>query len=153
MSEKFEITNENRNAVAVEMDGTDFLADLTAATVAYCSLSPETDDEKKQLYNAVNNPAHRLSEMIGKTIRVQHIYCEVVPLLDEKTGEVTKAPRIVLFGDDGESYTCVSVGIFGAIKKVFAIYGTPETWTAPLTFEVKQIERGNGKRLLSLNII
>ena len=153
MSEKFEITNEDRKAVSVEMDGSNFLADLTAATVAYCDFVPDTAEGKKQLYNAVNSPTHRLSEMIGKTISVEHIYCEVVPLLDEKTGEVTKAPRIVLFGADGESYTCVSVGIFGAIKKVFAIYGTPETWAEPLTFEVRQIERGNGKRLLSLNIV
>lgn len=154
MSDKFEIANESRNAaLSVEVDGTDYLADLTAATVAYCSLSPETDEERKQLYNAVNNPAHRLSEMIGKVISVKHIYCEVVPLVNEKTGDVTKAPRIVFFGDDGESYTCVSVGIFGAVKKVFAIYGTPDTWDKPLRFEVRQIEKGSGKRLLSLNIV
>jgi hypothetical protein len=132
------------------VDGAEMLVDLTTAQTSYCSLTPETDEQRKSLYNAVNAPAHRLSEYIGKQITVSDVYVEVVQMTDERTGEVTQAPRIVLFDQGGESWACVSTGVFGSLKKLFAIFGTPDAWNAPLTLEVRQIERGNGKRLLTL---
>lgn len=151
MSE-FEMSTREQSAV-VQMDGDNFIADLTTAETAYCSLQAATKEEKAQLFNAINQPQHKLSEMIGKTITVENVYCEVVQLISEKTGEITKAPRIVLFDSDGNSYQCVSVGIFGSLKKIFAIFGEPVDWDEPLEFEVKQIERGGGKRILSLNLV
>lgn len=134
----------------VTVDGAEMLVDLTTAQTCYCSLTPETPEQQKGLYNAVNAPAHRLSEYIGKQITVSDVYVEVVTITNPDTGEVQKAPRIVLFNAKGESWTCVSAGVFGALKKLFAIFGTPDAWAKPLTLEVKQIERGNGRRLLSL---
>ena len=151
MSE-FEMTTRDSAAV-VQMDGTDFIADLTTAETAYCSLAPETPEEKARLFNAINQPSSRLSDMIGKEIEVSDVFCEVVQLISQSTGEVTKAPRIILFDKNGNSYSCVSIGIFGSLKKIFTIFGEPSTWPAPLKFEVKQIERGGGKRILSLNLI
>ena len=147
MNENYEIQNATQSREIV--DGRDMLVDLTTAETCYCSLTPQTDEERKALYNAVNAPSHRLSEYIGQEIRVSDVYVEIVKLTNENTGEVTEAPRIVLFGD-GESWTCTSTGIFGALKKLFAVFGTPDTWHEPLTLRVKQIERGNGKRLLTL---
>lgn len=148
---EFDMTTRENNA-AISMDGTDFIADLTKAEIAYCSLVPETEEERKQLFNAINQPAHKLSEMIGKVITICNVYCETIQMVSEKTGEVVTAPRIVLFDDQGNSYQCVSIGIFGALKKVFQIFGAPDTWQNPLQFEVKQLEKG-AKRLLSLNLV
>lgn len=155
MSEKFEMTNTERDntTAVVQIDGADFIADLTTAETAYCSLAPETIEEKTRLFNAINQPAAKLSDMIGKQIEVSDVFCEVIQCVNEKTGEVTKAPRIILFDNNGNSYSCVSVGIFGSLKKIFAIFGEPREWEAPLRFEVRQIERGGGKRILSLNLI
>lgn len=144
----FEIQSTNNQSREI-VDGHEMLVDLTTAETCYCSMTPASDEERKALYNAVNAPSHRLSEFIGQEIRVSDVYVEIVTLTNEATGEVTKAPRIVLFGD-GESWTCTSTGIFGALKKLFAVFGTPDTWAEPLTLRVKQIERGNGKRLLTL---
>lgn len=142
----FEIQNKQHREI---VDGAEMLVDLQTAETCYCSMTPATQEERKALYNAVNAPTHRLSEYIGQEIRVSDVYVEIVTLTNEATGEVTKAPRIVLFGD-GESWTCTSTGIFGALKKLFGVFGTPDTWGEPLTLRVKQIERGNGKRLLTM---
>ncbi len=147
MSEQYELANAKKSEI---VDGSEMLVDLTTAQTSYCSMTPETPEEQKALYNAVNAPAHRLSEFIGQEITVSDVYVEIVKITNTETGEVTEAPRIVLFDGNGESWACTSIGIFGALKKLFAVFGTPETWREPLTLRVKQIERGNGKRLLSL---
>lgn len=146
MSEKFELTN----AKAELVDGAEMLVDLTTAATSYCSLVPATDADRKTLYNAVNSPAGKLADYIGKQITVTDVYVEIVDMMNQETGEVTKAPRIVLFDKDGNSYGAVSTGVFGSLKKLFAVFGTPDTWKNPLKLEVKQIERGGGKRLLTL---
>lgn len=145
MSE-YEITNAKSTEI---IDGQAMLVDLQTAQTSYCSMTPETDEDRKALYNAVNAPAHRLSEYIGQTITITDVYVEVVQITNEQTGEVTTAPRIVLFGN-GESWACVSTGVFGSLKKLFAVFGTPDTWEKPVTLQVKQIERGQGKRILTL---
>lgn len=149
MSENFEIQNTNNQSREL-VDGAEMLVDLQTAQTSYCSMTPETDEQRKALYNAVNAPAHKLSEFIGQEITISDVYVEIVDVTNEQTGERSQAPRIVLFDEGGESWTCTSMGVFGALKKLFAVFGTPDTWGAPLTLRVKQIERGNGRRLLTL---
>lgn len=145
-NEKYEITNQPKTEM---VDGAEMLVDLTTAQTSYCSMTPTTDEERKALYNAVNAPAHRLSDAIGEEITVTDVFCEVVDIINQETGEVSKCPRIVLFSGE-ESWACVSAGVFGSLKKLFSVFGTPDTWESPLTLKVKQIERGGGKRILTL---
>ena len=74
----------------------------------------------------------------------------VVNLIDEITGQQIKAPRIVIIDDNGVGYTCVSIGIFSALKKIFQIFGVP-TYSKPLTVIPTQITRGANK-ILTLNL-
>lgn len=147
MSEQFEITNAKKTEI---VDGAEMLVDLTTAQSSYCSMVPATQEEQKALYNAVNAPAHKLSEYIGQEITVSDVYVEIVTLTNPETGDTSQAPRIVLFDGTGESWACTSTGVFGSLKKLFAVFGTPDTWKEPITLRVKQIERGNGRRLLTL---
>ena len=116
----------------------------------YCSFEAITPEEKAQLFEIMNNPAERLADNINKTIYVKDIYCEIVDCVNEETGEVTKAPRVVLIDKDNVGYQAVSTGIFSAIKKLFMIYGEP-TWEEPIPIEIKQIKKGK-KSLLTFNI-
>lgn len=130
-----------------------FIADLTTRQISYCSLVPKTDDEKAALYNAQNNTPNRLKDCIGEIIKVRHIYVEAVRLTNRETGEITTAPRIVLIGEDMNSYQCVSIGIYSAIRKIFGIYGTPETWQKPLPLKVKLINKSADRSILTLDIV
>ena len=49
-----------------------YITDLTNTGMSmYTSMSANTNEEKAKLFNAMNNPDHRISDMIGKTITVR----------------------------------------------------------------------------------
>lgn len=124
------------------------ILDLTAKrSVQYCSFKPDNEEDEIVLFNAMNNPTKRIADCINMTISVRHVFCEIVDCLNRETGAVTKCPRVVLIGDNGESYQAVSIGIFSALKKIFAIKGEPSTWKKPVHLKVIQQTRGERKML------
>ena len=133
------------------VDGENMIVDLTTRQMQYCSMTANTDEEKAKLFNATNNTAHRLADSINMTINAKDVFVEVVNCTNQETGEVTKCPRIVLIDDKNEGYQCVSIGIFSALKKLFAVYGEPSNWTNPIPLEVKQITKGE-RKMLTLNV-
>lgn len=136
------------------MDGdSNFIAELNASEhiQAYCSMQPKDDKEKALLYNAMNSPEFRLSDKIGETIALTDVFCEVVNCKNPDTGEFKKCPRIVLLDKDHKGYQCVSVGIFGAVKKLFQSFGLP-TWTTPINIKVRTITKGTNK-ILTLEVV
>ena len=145
----FDLTVKENNTEIV--DGENMILDLTTRQTQYCSVVAQTDEEKALLFNATNNTAHRLSDCINMVINVKDIFVEVVNCTNQETGEVTPCPRIVLINEKGEGYQCVSMGIFSALKKLFAIYGEPKDWSKPIKLEVKQVTKGE-RKMLTLNI-
>lgn len=127
----------------MEIDG--LVADLTTRQTSFCSLTATTPEEKAKLFNLMNAPQHRLSDMINMSIEVTDIFVETVQCAN-KDGEIILTPRIVLIDKNGEGYQCVSMGIYGALKKLFSIYGTPH-WEEPLSLTVKQVTKGEYKIL------
>lgn len=127
------VTPAQNSAPAVMEDDNNFIHDLTApAEACYCSVVANTPEEKKALYNATNAPSDRLKSMINKPINVKDVFVEVVTCVNRDTGEVRKCPRTVLIDDKGNSYTAVSLGVFSALRKLFSIFGTPDTWGKPM---------------------
>ena len=110
---------------------------------AVCSIDAVDPETKAIVFNAANNPDHKVKDFVNKTINVKDIYAEIIEIANEETGEITKVPRIVLIDADGLAFECVSVGMYSAIRKLVAIYGAP-TWEPPLTVTVKQKSVGKG---------
>ena len=136
--------NTENKAVVTRDDN--YVANLTSEISAFCSLKADTIEEKAKLFEATNNPKNRLGDCINMTIEAKDLFCEVVDCVNEETGEVSKCPRIVIIDKDGESYQAVSLGVYGAVKKLIAIFGAP-TWETPLPLTIKQITKGNKKML------
>lgn len=132
----------------------DFVGDLTSRTAMFCSLAAETEADKAKLFNAMNNPDHRIADEINMTINAKDLFCEVVTVNNEDpaTGELItrQLPRIVIIDDKGVGHQAVSMGIYSAMRKLIAIYGAP-TWAKPLKLKVKQISKGT-KNLLTLEL-
>jgi hypothetical protein len=84
-------------------------------------------------------------------INVKDIFVEVVTCVNEKTGEMTECPRTVLIDDKGIGYTAVSIGVFSSLKKIFAIFGEPKSWTEPVVLTPKLITKGT-KQITILDI-
>jgi DNA polymerase III delta prime subunit len=124
---------------------------------SFYSVKAETKADKVKLFNAINNPDFRLADFINMKIKIKDVVVEIVELeqTDDEDkpkvdidGEVIKqkAPRVVLIDDKGKSYQCVSVGIFSALKKMIALFGTP-TWEEPIEIMVKQVSKKERKML------
>ena len=123
-----------------------------ASTVSYYSGKTETAEEKKALFNATANAERKLKDEINKEIKLKDVYVEVIDVVSEKTGEASKAPRIILFDDKGKTYSCVSIGVYNTLRRLFATFGTPDTWAKPLVVVPKLISKGTDKNILTLEL-
>lgn len=150
----FDNTQAEGNTALAAMDEDErFIMDLTAERkTQFCSMIPKNEDEEIVLFNAMNNPEKRIGDCINMTINVKHVFCEVVTCVNRETGETNMCPRIVLIDTDGVGYQAVSLGVFSALKKIFAIKGSPTTWKKPVRLQVVQITKGD-RKLLTFNMV
>ena len=138
--------------ITENVDGVDYIVDLTSRQTSYCSMTPQDDTDRAILFNAMNNPAKRLADCINEAIRAKHIFVEVVTCEKKDadghpTGQKDRCPRIVIIDDHGIGYACVSIGVYSAIKKLFQVYGEPQTWQKPIPLKIKQVTKGERKML------
>nr|DAH77860.1 MAG TPA: Single stranded DNA binding protein [Caudoviricetes sp.] len=155
MENNFSLATQNTAAEVATMthdEDSNMILDLTTRQTSYCSMVAETDEQKAILYNATNNPDKRIKDCVNEVIMVTDVFVEIVQCHNEETGEVAICPRTVLIDKNGIGYTAVSLGIFSALKKLFSIYGEPQTWKKPIKVKVKQISKGT-KNILTLNIV
>ena len=152
----YDLAPQNPQAVPAEvmtMDGgTDFIVDLTTARKSYCSMLANTDEQRAILFNATNSTPEKIADHVGEEITVKDVYVEAVQCINRETQEVRTCPRVVLISADGIGYQAVSVGIFGALKKLFAIFGTPDSWQNPRRIKIRQINLGTN-RMLTFDVI
>lgn len=123
----------------------DYVESIGEANRIFCSITANTDEEKVRLYNVMNAPENRVSDMINMEIKVSDVIVETV-IVTNKNGDEEAAPRVILVSPDGFAYQCVSNGIYSALRKVFKIFGPPH-WENPKTFIVRQIKKGENSVL------
>lgn len=145
-------TNETALAPLHSDEEPELIVSLTARTQSFSSLAPKTQAEKVQLFNLMNNPEKRVKDEVNKEIALKHVYIELVDLINQKTGELTKAPRVILIDDKGVGYQCVSSGVYNAIRKMFLSFGIPQTWEKPITVIPVLINKGTDRSILTLNV-
>ena len=113
---------------------------------------------KIQLYNAVNNPDHRLKDYINNTINVRDVVVKAVTLKGDGYESAGTAGRdwtedrdregfrVVLIDVNGESYTATSNGIYNSVSTIFSIFGTLH-FDSGLPVQVKQVSTKRGNTL------
>lgn len=137
----------------MDVDGEQLVADLTSATVSYCSMAADTITDKIRAYNAMTNASESLADHINEEIVLRHVFVEAINCLNEQTGEVNVCPRIVLISPDGTSYQAVSQGVYGSLKTIFKIFGTPDTWLFGIRCKVKRVKTRKGFFTNTLEIV
>lgn len=112
-----------------------------------CSIRPTGNrKEDAKIFAALNNPEFRIANFINKRIKVANVLVEIREILNEDSGEIETAPRVVLISDEGKAYQAVSKGIFSAVKNAYEVFGEAP-WEPPLEIEIKQIALGRGSML------
>ncbi len=127
------------------------LYDLTNSE-SYCSIKGDSREALVAMYNAINSPDHKLSDFVGKKLNIKDISIERVENMNDETGEMVANARVVLIDENGESYTCVSSGIYSAIKKLVSVFGEP-TWEPALPVEVQNLSTKKGRKTMTLKAI
>lgn len=129
------------------------LSILNGNTVqAYSSVTPKTEDEKKKLFNALENCDVLLNDCVGQEITMKDIYCEKRDTVDETTGEIKPKYRCIIFDENGKSYATGSYGVYNVLIRLCQVFGEP-TWENGLKVQVYKRPIGNGKQSLSLKLI
>ena len=136
--------------------GFDLAADLTEQRTSYCSFEAQDDKSRALLFNLTNQTPESVGDHIGEEIDVTDVYIEILQIqsTDDITGEVTRkrVPRVVLITKDGKGYGAVSIGIYKAVKTMFAYFGQPGVWEQPRRLKLRQINRGE-RRLLTFDVL
>ena len=122
-------------------------AEVMQTGMSYTDYNTADRKAAVDFYNAVSNPTGKLKEHVNEVLDMAHVSIEVAEL---KTGEL--APRIIIVTADGNSYQCVSIGVYQSLKRIFALFGTPETWAEPL--KIKPVLTSTAKgQVLSLQLV
>lgn len=116
----------------------------------YCSFVPASDADKAALYNAINNPDVQLADHIGKEIVMRDVIIQPVEVISEATKEAVTAPRVTIIDMEGNTYSCVSQGIYNALSTLVQVFGEPRAWKNGLRVTVRQITRGT-RRIFTLD--
>ena len=119
---------------------------------SYCSINPKTEEEKKQLFNALEQCDILLNDIVGQDIMIKDIFCEEREYTDEETGELKTKYRTIIFDETGKTYATAAYGIYNVLNKIIAIYGLPENWSKPLSVKVIKRQTKNGKSTLTLTL-
>ena len=139
-----ELMNANGNAIMAANE-------VMETGVGYSSMNVQDHDQAVAFYNAVTNPTGKLKEHINETLNLVHVSVEPIEVKRED-GTTNIAPRIVLVTDAGESYSCVSVGVYAALKRIFSLFGTPDTWKNPMP--IKPVLQATKKgQVLSIQLV
>ena len=117
----------------------------------YCSKQVKKEEEKKELFNALETCDALLNDCVGQEINIKDVYCEERDVVDEE-GVVKKKYRTILFDVNGQTYATGSYGIFNIIRKLMTIYGAP-TWEEGIKVKVAKRPIGNGKSTLTLTLV
>lgn len=148
--------NENNQNLAVMNDdtGAELIASITdSVPLIYSSFKPTSPEEKATMFNIMNGDCKRLGDMVNIPLAIKDVFVEVVDMLDKNTGEVIKAPRIILIDKDNVGYACVSKGVFGSLKKLMMpdMFGQP-TWEPAINIIPQRIQKGADRSILTLSI-
>lgn len=151
------MTNVENNEVMVINKADLAPADVNILTEAntqfFCSI-PNDGSRASQVkvYNAINNKGDSLDDHKGEVLEIVDVACHPVTLLDENTGEVVNALRVILVDKNGKNYDAVSQGIVSSLQKVFAIVGQP-SYNPPLKLKVVEQKTRKGFKTNTIELV
>lgn len=129
------------------------VSDVMNTGLGYTDMNLSDRSAAVAFYNATSNPANKLKEHVNEVLSLVHVSVECVEVTKDDVPEgKTIAPRIVLITADGQSYSCVSVGVYQSLKRMFTLLGNPDTWAEPVQIKPVLISTKKGQ-VLSLNLV
>ncbi|MEK5036399.1 hypothetical protein MKY96_33755 [Paenibacillus sp. FSL R7-0302] len=126
---------------------------FTGRTVQFYSSIPDdgTAETKIKIYNAMSEATGKLVDQLNRTLVLTDLVASPIQFLSEETGELVDAVRMVVFTEDGETYTAVGKGILSSIQNIIGLFG-PAPWKPgiPVTPVKKATKNGFDTTILRM---
>lgn len=108
-------------------------------------------ENKKALFNLLNNPNIRLSSMVGKSIHAKDYVIDDVSIVNQETGEVQDTQRLAIRDANGETYHTMGRGLLESFSRILDVFG--DSWGDGFNLVVKQINTSTGKRTYTFDVL
>jgi hypothetical protein len=139
------MTMENDNSTALVAFNTE---NTELGTVQHF-IDTSTREGKIKLYSALQN-AEKLDEHLNETMLMSNAVAQAVQVTDDQTGEISATVRVIIVTADGKAYSATSPTLAAGLNTMFGIFGTPNTWDAPLPIKVVERRSRRGFKFFSI---
>ncbi len=112
-------------------------------------IDTSTREGKIKLYSALQN-AEKLDEHLNETLLMSNAVAQAVQVTDDQSGEVSTTVRVIIVTAEGKAYAATSPTLAAGLNTMFGIFGTPNTWDAPLAIKVVERRSRRGFKFFSI---
>ena len=139
---------ENNNSTALVAFNTE---NTELGTVQHF-IDTSTREGKIKLYSALQN-AEKLDEHLNETMLMSNAVAQAVQVTDDQTGKISTTVRVIIVTADGKAYSATSPALAAGLNTMFGIFGTPNTWDAPLPIKVVERRSRRGFKFFSIETV
>ena len=107
-----------------------------------------TMDGKMALYNAMQTP-DKVDDHLNEELDVTNVLAQAVEVMNNETGEMRQSTRVVIVSEQG-NFSATSPTLAHAFGNLFSVFGTPNTWAAPLKLKIVERKSRNGYRFFDI---
>ena len=110
-----------------------------------------TMDGKMALYTAMQTSG-KVDEHLNEPLHVSNVLAQAIEVANQETGEINPSTRVVIHAEEGD-FAAASPTLAHSFGNLFAIFGTPDTWTAPLVLKVVEKKSRRGHKFFDLELV
>lgn len=129
-------------------NGNNFSANGTNAVSHFFDTS--SMDGKMALYNAMQT-SDKIDDHLNELLHVTNVLAQAIEVANQETGEINTSTRVVVHAEEGD-FAAASPTLAHAFGNLFAIFGTPDTWSSPLALKVVEKKSRRGYKFFDLEL-
>lgn len=130
-------------------NGNNFSANGTNAVSHFFDTS--SMDGKMALYNAMQT-SDKIDDHLNEPLHVANVLAQAIEVANQETGEINTSTRVVVHAEEGD-FAAASPALAHAFGNLFAIFGTPDTWSSPLALKVVEKKSRRGYKFFDLELL
>lgn len=130
-------------------NGNNFSANGTNAVSHFFDTS--SMDGKMALYNAMQT-SDKIDDHLNEPLHVTNVLAQAIEVANQETGEINTSTRVVVHAEEGD-FAAASPTLAHAFGNLFAIFGTPDTWSSPLALKVVEKKSRRGYKFFDLELL
>ena len=124
---------------------------------SYTSVVAETKKEKIALLNLLEGSdenTNGLKDHVGKQISVHNVIMRPYDKINEETGELEYGVLTYLLTKDNIPYVTSSKSVYFSMKRIFEVFGTPDTeeWEEGMTIKVIE-KKGHEHKFVDIKAV